>query len=82
MRIYTEGNQSDLEVLDDVTLVLTPAEMGQLVAYANDLIERASKDFFHSHMNDETYDREVTLVIVTEETKVNFHPSVIEVLKE
>jgi hypothetical protein len=82
MRIYTEGGASELRVLEDVTLVLTPAEMRQLASYATDLVHGASGDFFHCHLNDETYDREITLVIVTKETKANFHPSLIEMLKE
>jgi hypothetical protein len=65
MRIY---DPSTRRVLDKVTLLLTPEEMMHLAGYAEPLAEEPTVVNTHAHVNDEAFRREITLVVVTEET--------------
>ena len=75
MRIYDPSTQ---RVLSKVTLLLTPEELNHLAGYAESLAEEPSVVNTHAHVNDESYRREITLVVVTEETA----PTLVEHLQE
>lgn len=78
MRIY--DSHSD-KVLSEVMLFLTPDELTQMAGYAESLAAEGSKEYTHSHLNDESYQLEVTLVVVTEETAPTFTNRIQEILR-
>ena len=65
MRIYDAQSK---RVLSNVTIFLTPEEARELADSADDLA--ANPQHHHHHINDKTFQQEVTLAVYTRE---NFH---------
>jgi hypothetical protein len=62
MKIYDEQSK---RVLSNVTIFLTPEEARELADSADDLA--ANPQHHHRHINDKTFQQEVTLAVYTRE---------------
>jgi len=67
MRIL--DNQTS-RALEDICLYLTPSEAKEMMHYLENLL--ANRDEHHAHINDSSYQREVTLAIYTEDNLNQF----------
>lgn len=79
MRIY---DPSTNRVLSEVTLLLTPEELNHLAGYAESLAEEPSVANTHAHIDDAEFQREILLVVVTEETVPTFVERLQEILRD
>jgi hypothetical protein len=75
MRIY-DGDIK--KALNSVLLMLTPAEVDELIAYLRSLSIKND----HVHVDDADYKRMITIGLYTQENLQNFSPEVIKLIKE
>lgn len=54
-------NLNDSEPLSNITVYLTPAEATQMIGYLEQML--AEPEQHHFHLNDEEYQREITLAV-------------------
>ena len=66
---------NDSRSLNEVLLILEPSEAVQLIGYVKQLLEIDSSNV-HFHLNDASYQKEITLCLVKDQDFTSFHPSI------
>ena len=81
MRIL--DNDSD-KAMSNILILLTQKEAKIVVGYLEQMLENKERDGDHSHINDDSYQHEITVAIYDEKNYDNndFHPRVIKLIQD
>jgi hypothetical protein len=79
MRIFDEDNQN---VINNVSIFLTIDEAKEMLDSLDGLLKAYKNDADHTHINDETYQHEITLSLYDETNLKGFNERAKKIIKE